>query len=404
MGIVCKLSLQQRLDCFARYLTQAYECDPIELIETAAWLYSADAMQQHLRRGRCSGAPMVIAARTALDVARAQVNKLLVCLEQTGTNESFLGLARSERDEFAAVVAVLAPKNAPCFESAPGEYRVLAVVPTYNEEDIIGQTLQYLISQGIEVHLLDNWSTDATVERAAAFEGRGLQRIERFPQDGPARTYDLEQILRRVEEISAHSTWAHWVMLHDADERRSSPWRGMTLRDALWHVERSGFSCIDHVTLNFWPTDDSFLPERSELEAHFRYFEFSNHPGHFHQRRVWRRCGEKVTLAASAGHDVAFAGRRVYPYKFLLKHYPIRSRAHGERKVLLERVRRWNLHERALGWHRQYDELPTDGFIRDARSLLCFDPTSFATDYLLERLAGVGVYERPPPWASAPSW
>jgi hypothetical protein len=161
---------------------------------------------------------------------------------------------------------------------------------------------------------------------------------------------------------------------------------------------------VDHVTLNFWPTDDSFDPSGPDLEDHFRHFEFSDHAGHFHQRRAWKQQrGERVALARSAGHDVEFPGRRVYPYKFLLKHYPLRSSAHGARK-LLDRRRRWNAEERSRGWHRQYDEVEPGGFIRDPSTLRRFDPATFDEDHLGERLSGVGVFEAPPPWATPPRW
>lgn len=315
----------------------------------------------------------------------------------------FTGLLSQGSTSELRLIAVLESQSWPD-ASPPPDFRVLAVVPVYNEEDVVEQTLRYLIAEGIDVHLLDNWSNDRTMERAQPYLGRGVAAIERFPADGPSATYDLQRLMRRVEQISARASWAAWIMLHDADERRRSPWPGIGLRDALWRVESRGFSCVDHVTLNFCPVDDSFDPDRDDLERHFKYFEFSDHEGHFHQRRAWRRPVEGVSLAPSAGHDVAFRGRRVFPYKFLLKHFPIRSQSHGERKILRERVQRWNQRERELGWHRQYDALAAGRFTREAHTLLRFDPDTFASEYLIERLSAVGVYQCPPPWATAPRW
>ena len=51
-----------------------------------------------------------------------------------------------------------------------------------------------------------------------------------------------------------------------------------------------------------------------------------------------------------------FEGRKVCPEPFILKHYPIRSQAHGERKVLKERFPRYSPTERARQWHVQYDD------------------------------------------------
>jgi hypothetical protein len=328
-------------------------------------------------------------------------------LERSGVEAAFLGRSglRGEVSSYLALVH-RAGTPAPRDVRPPGDFRVLAIVPAYNEADVIGQTLGDLAGQGVDTWLIDNWSTDATVERARRRLGRGLVGIERFPANGPSGTYDLRALMARVEAIAAAERWPTWVMLHDADERRRSPWPGLGLRDALWHVGRSGFSCIDHVTLTFWPGDDAFDPAGPDIERQLVHFEFSDHPGHFHQRRAWKRTGAPVSLAPSAGHDVGFEGRRVYPYKFLLKHYPIRSQAHGRRKVLQERANRWNAGERALGWHRQYDGPGADPerFTRDPATLTRFDPETFAEAYLVERLSGVGVFAEPPLWATGPRW
>ena len=298
-------------------------------------------------------------------------------------------------------VCVLEPTPLQLVEPPPS-FRVVAIVPTYNEADVIEHTLRYLLQDGIGVYVLDNWSTDGTLELAAAF-GTQLAGLERFPPGGPAATYDLRRILGRVEQIAA-TLDADWVILHDADERRRSPWPDLGLRQALYMVERRGFTCVDHITLTFWPTAGAPVYDgTADVEDVLTSFEFSDHPGHFHQRRAWKQVPRRpVDLASTAGHDVQFPGRCVFPYRFLLKHYPIRSQAHGERKVLAERRPRWNAAERAFGWHAQYDELST--FVRDPSELTLFEPTTFYAEWLIERLSGVGVFAEPPAWATPPVW
>jgi glycosyltransferase involved in cell wall biosynthesis len=388
-----------KLQAFARYLAQAHGCGSIEVRDER----SPQAAMRGLRPHGHDPVTMLV-VRTPAAAAERTLQHMQRTLADSAPHTTFFGIERDAHSATAQDVALLHPRDMPQVEPAPERFRVLAIVPTYNEEDVIALTLRYLIAQGVEVYLLDNWSTDHTLEQASVFLGHGLSAIERYPAQGPTPTYELGSILRRVEEISASSVWADWVVLHDADERRRSPWRGVGLRDALWRVERCGYSCIDHVTLNFWPVDERFDPATADLEEHFHYFEFSDHPGHFHQRRAWKRCAAGVSLAANAGHDASFAGRRVYPYKFLLKHYPVRSRAHGERKVLQERAERWNAKERALGWHRQYDGVIAETFVRDPRTLRHFDPERFEIEYLVERLSGVGVFQAPPSWATAPVW
>jgi hypothetical protein len=186
-------------------------------------------------------------------------------------------------------------------EAAPDDFRVLAIVPAYNEADIIEQTLCDLANQGVESYLIDNWSTDDTVARARCRLGLGLVGIELFPPDGPSPTYDLSALMARVEAVAAGERWPTWVMLHDADERRRSPWPGVRLRDALWQVDRAGFSCVDHVVLTFWPTDDSFDPAGADIErsstsssATIRGTFTSGGPGSGPAER-WDWCGARGT-------------------------------------------------------------------------------------------------------------
>lgn len=46
-------------------------------------------------------------------------------------------------------------------------FRVLAIVPTYNEEDIIARTIEVLIQQGLDLYLIGN--CDRELVRAWVF-------------------------------------------------------------------------------------------------------------------------------------------------------------------------------------------------------------------------------------------
>lgn len=130
---------------------------------------------------------------------------------------------------------------------------------------------------------------------------------------------------------------------------RNSGWP----RDGLYLVDQAGFNCVDHTIIEFYPVDDGF-ETGMDHEAYFRHFDFKN-LSHPNQRKAWKNCGQSIATIASAGHDVLFDDRRVYPFKFLLKHYSFRSQSHGEKKVFRERKARWNPKERARGWHIHYD-------------------------------------------------
>jgi len=242
----------------------------------------------------------------------------------------------------------------------------------YNEEDIIVPCLQYLIKQGLEVYLIDNWSTDSTVALASEFLGKGLLAIEKFPQRGPSTHYVWEDILSRIEKLTEEIE-ADWFVFQDVDEIRASPWPGLSLRDAILKVDREGFNCIDHTVVTFYPIDNAFSAG-ADFETYFRHFEFSDKPGQFIEIKAWKNLGRRISLSKSGGHEVRFDGRRTYPFRFLLKHYPVRSQAHGERKIFRERKPRWLSQERAKGWHTHYDHIyKGHSFLRRPDELELFD-------------------------------
>lgn len=272
----------------------------------------------------------------------------------------------------------------------PDDFRVVAVMTVYNEEDIIVPALRRLIAQGIEVYVVDNWSTDASHRLAQQFLGNGVIGLERFPAAGPQPYFNLSQLLGRVEELTRRLE-ADWFVHHDADEIRLPPWPGQNLREGLYRVDRAGFNCVDHTVLMFQPVNDGYVPG-SSFEDYFRYCEFGRQSYDFIKLNAWKNTGSHVTLAEHGGHEVRFEGRRIYPFKFLLKHYQVRSQEHGLRKVLRERKARWNPAERARGWHGHYDHIGEDfNFLGDPDRLILFDEDRFNRLYLAERLAGVGA-------------
>lgn len=271
----------------------------------------------------------------------------------------------------------------------PDDFRVVAVIASYNEEDILVPAIQHLISQGVDVYLIDNWSTDQTYQKAQSLLGKGVIGLERFPQNGPSSTYEWAEILKRKEQV-CREVQADWFLHHDVDEIRESPWQGVSLRDAIFQVDQQGYNAIDFTVINFLPVDDQYSAETS-LRDHFKYFEFVKTPGSFVQIRGWKKTSEAINLHASGGHSVEFSDRRIYPYKFLLRHYPIRSQSHGERKIFKERQERYSTVEKQANWHGQYDAYGVGAnFLKDPAALLEFR-TDFHADYLIERLSGVGI-------------
>src|SRR5437762_2359781 len=70
----------------------------------------------------------------------------------------------------------------------------------------------------------------------------------------------------------------------------------------------------------------------------------------------------------------------------------ILSQEHGIRKVFGERRSRYLPAARAKGWHVHYDALPENhSFLKDAATLIRFDINHFYSNYLVQRLTGIGA-------------
>lgn len=253
-------------------------------------------------------------------------------------------------------------------------FRVIAIIAAFNEGDIISPVIGHLAENGIDVYLIDNHSTDDTREQASQWLGRGLLRIESFPpvcSESPG-SFDWTSILHRKEELAGELP-ADWFIHNDADEIRESPWPGMTLKEAIRWVDTVGYNCIDFKCLNFSPVDDGF---RQGDDPRI-YFTFYENAAEFDKVRLncWKKTKMGVSLASSGGHEALFENRRVFPIKFLLRHYPIRSQRHGVQKIFAERKSRFLESERSKGWHIQYNQFKdeTQLLLRNPAELRHFD-------------------------------
>ena len=237
----------------------------------------------------------------------------------------------------------------------------LAIICAYNEADIIGWTVSHLVRQGCEVLVIDCSSTDGTWREAR--KGRALKVIPY-----PAPPVSWHALLGCVEDIAA-GPLPRWLIHCDADELRYSDVEGEKLADGFARVEDAGYNAIDHRVVTFHPTPNSAAFDGTQNpEQYFRAYSGDPLNQRLGQVKAWRRQGP-VSLAASGGHQVQFAGRRIYPGRFLSKHYPIRSQAHGERKVFHER--QWL--DQAQGrkdWHVQYQGIEQgQSFLKDPATL-----------------------------------
>jgi hypothetical protein len=240
--------------------------------------------------------------------------------------------------------------------------KALAIMPVRNELDILPWAVAHLVRQGVQVYVVDNWSTDGSWEMLS---GLPIVGRERWPADGPDTHYRCRAMLDHIDNLAAESD-ADWCMFNDSDEIRRSN-RDETMADGFARVEREGYNAINFRLLYFPPVDNDYA---GDPERHFRRYTLDHCDCRLNHVKAWKNQRGPVGLSSHGSHRLTFNGLQIYPERWTLKHYPIRSQAHGEAK-LVERMARFDPAERARGWHVQYDHMRLPyNFLRDPKELI----------------------------------
>jgi hypothetical protein len=278
--------------------------------------------------------------------------------------------------------------------------KIVVILASYNEQRFIGACLDHYLRQGIDVYLLDNDSTDNTVEIAQQYLGRNLIAIERIPRNG---MYQWQKILMRKEEL-ADEIEADWLMHADPDEIRVAPNSTQTLAEAIAEVDKKGYNAVNFMEYTFLPVRESNDHDNAEFQKTMRwYYPFGQR--HPHRLNAWKKQGRRwpgakaflrelvrnhrlppsVNLRDSGGHLIQFPGIKPYPVDFKLKHYIVLSLDHAIQKYVKKSYD--PTETGAHGWRATIKEheflLPSQSQMRLYTSDDELDPTNPLKEHLL---------------------
>jgi glycosyltransferase involved in cell wall biosynthesis len=264
--------------------------------------------------------------------------------------------------------------------------RVVAMLQTYNEDRSIGACIEHLHAQGVDVYLLDDGSTDATVEIAERYLGRGIIEIEQLPG---ADAFRLRAQCSRQEEL-ADKLDADWLIHYDADEIRVSPRERQSLAQALAEFDEAGYNAVNFLEFTFVPTRESPDHDRVGFQRTMRsYYPFL--PFFPARLNAWKRQDGPVELEWSGGHKVRFEGLNTAPTSLYMRHYLFRSLDHAVRKFVAGRP--YDADEVAGGWYGfrsrvkpELLELPSERELRTYGADHLLDPSNPRTQHLLDEL------------------
>jgi glycosyltransferase involved in cell wall biosynthesis len=208
--------------------------------------------------------------------------------------------------------------------------RVIALVTTFNERRFVASLIEHHAHHGVETYLIDNRSTDGTVEIAERHLGKGLIGIEQQP-NATGSHFALERQLRHKEQL-ARKLDADWFIHVDADERRLPPPGRGRLADALAEADREGYNAVNFLEFAFTPTQEEPDHDHAEFQRTLRtYYPYA--PQFPHRLNAWR-ARDEFDLTSSGGHKVRFEGLRMSPEPFAAKHYLFLSVPHAIEKFV----------------------------------------------------------------------
>ena len=247
---------------------------------------------------------------------------------------------------------------------------IVAIVPVYNEADIVGQVLNHLHQHGISFVVLDGGSEDGSIEIAQAFKGKGLLEHKVMRRGVWKYRDDLDCL---IQMATRHS--ADWIVYTDADEFLEPRQPGQTLHDAIAIEDRLGFNIIRFDHFLFYLTERDCESTEPDIRKKLRFYAWHDD----YRYKAWKYY-PGATLRDGGGHYPVFPRKikpNVSPRKLVMRHYPFRSTQQAVRKVFIERLPRYAPEERAIRWHSQYDRLEqnAESFVYDSRLLSIYNGT-----------------------------
>src|SRR5438094_945691 len=142
---------------------------------------------------------------------------------------------------------------------SPARIRVVAALVVRNERPFLGNCLRHLIENGIDYVIVDNESTDETMELLQqSYFAKHLIGHRTHPYQGSMDWKDL--MLTR--QAAADAIDADWILYVSADEVMHSYNAGETLSAAIERTDAAGFDVIDFNEFVFLPIETDYVPDR----------------------------------------------------------------------------------------------------------------------------------------------
>lgn len=203
---------------------------------------------------------------------------------------------------------------------------ILATLTIRNEAAYLKKCLSYHLGQGIEIMVIDNGSTDESLQICESFLGKGVIGIEQLAYPG---YFDLTAILLKEAEVQRNSG-ADWLIHLDADEILQSNKASETLAEAIGRIDAKGCNAINFEEFVFLPEDSTADYAGRDYLEEMRYY-YCHRPGSRRLVRAFKN-GIGASNLESGGHRLEGGKVKMYRKSFFLRHYIGLSERHLQQK------------------------------------------------------------------------
>lgn len=259
-------------------------------------------------------------------------------------------------------------------------YRACGLLFCYNEENILRDTLTYYLSEGIDLVVIDNGSTDSSLNIVNGFRNTKERFAGKVIDLVHIKTegYEWVHILRQACGYM-HKNLQHydWILVVDADSFYDSPVKEMPLLEFLGLVQSYGYNVVNGKLYEFYPTEKDDPKVASAIER-IRYCK-NKHEELLYVNEKYHRIFQyhpTVDFYTRFGHIVERDKRRVLnKVRYIYKHYPWVSFEHGVKKIFKDRKPRYVERKSGSLLHKQWmGMLPIEkDFIWRSKDLSCYN-------------------------------
>ena len=128
---------------------------------------------------------------------------------------------------------------------------IVGMLPVFNEADIIEEVIQHLLSQDLDLVVLDNGSTDGSYEICKKFAEKELITLNQVKTE----KFDFPLILRILYDMALTRN-PDWLIRSDQDEILESGTKNLTLKEAIEQEDEKGKNLIQFDIFEFFSTNN----------------------------------------------------------------------------------------------------------------------------------------------------